>query len=69
MRAVLGVAGRIVEADVSPEVEARLLDAFRDWRRYIVLLGASVATAAESLRAVERTSPRATASMIRPQGA
>ena len=33
MREVLRVSGRITEADVSPEAEARLLDVFRDWKR------------------------------------
>jgi hypothetical protein len=32
MRDVLRVSGRISETDISPEAEARLLRAFRDWK-------------------------------------
>ena len=33
MREVLRVSGRISEADISPEAEARLLHVFRNWKR------------------------------------
>lgn len=33
MRATIAATGRLREADLPPELEERLLDAFRGWRR------------------------------------
>jgi anti-sigma factor RsiW len=33
MRATILVTGRLRPADIGPEAERKLLDAFRDWRR------------------------------------